>query len=204
MHRKAKRATYDREAIYGILDEALIAAVSVVVDGHPQVQPMIHVRDGDSIILHGLAGNRLLGLIASGAELCLNVTLIDALALARLIEDHSMLYRSATIYGRGEEIADLDEKLEIMSRVFASFVRSARMASLPPLDRNYLGGTMVLRVTIEEAVGKVNREVETSDGPEGIWSGIVPVTTAFGAPRPDARTEADGLGVPHEIAAYGR
>ena len=204
MRRKAKRATYDRDTIYAIFDEALIAAVSVVIDGRPQVQPMIHVRDGDSIILHGLAGNRLLGVIADGGELCLNVTMIDALALARRIEDHSMLYRSATIYGRGTQVTDLDEKMEIMSRVFESLVRSDRMASLPALDRNYLGGTMVVRVSIDDAVGKVNSAVETSEGPDGIWSGIVPVSTSFGTPKPDDRTAADGLVLPGDIASYRR
>ncbi len=134
MRRKAKRATYDRETIYAILDEALIASVAVSIKGQPNVQPMIHRRLGDRLILHGLATNRLLNAIAEGAEACINVFHLDALAIARKIEDHSMLYRSATIYGRGELVGDEAEKLAIMGQVFASLVGSGRLATLPPLQ----------------------------------------------------------------------
>jgi len=204
MRRKAKRATYDRAAIYAIVDEALTASVAAVIDGRPQVQPMIHVRIDDDIFLHGLGGNRLLSSIADGGEVCINVMLLDALAMARKIEDHSMLYRSATLYGRGEEVTDEDEKAAIMDQVFASIVRSERLGQLPPLVRGYLGGTMVVRVPIDEAVGKVNSDVETSDGGDGVWSGYVRVTTGFGPIEPDGRTEAEGLAAPDDIANYRR
>src|SRR5689334_22684960 len=110
MRRRAKRATYDVETIYAILDEALIASVAVAIDGTPHVQPMIHARIGSDIILHGLATNRLLNAIADGAEACINVAIIDALAICRRIEDHSMLYRSATVYGRGRIVKDEAQK----------------------------------------------------------------------------------------------
>src|SRR5690349_21635124 len=116
MRRKASRATYDRDTIYAIVDEALTASVAAVIDGRPQVQPMIHVRIGDDIILHGLGGNQLLSVIAAGGEACINVMLLDALAMARRIEDHSMLYRSATMYGRGQQVRDEAEKAAIMDR----------------------------------------------------------------------------------------
>ena len=73
MRRKASRATYDRDTIYTIIDEALTASVAAVIDGRPQAQPMIHVRIGDDIILHGLGGNRLLSTIAAGGEACINL-----------------------------------------------------------------------------------------------------------------------------------
>ena len=204
MRRKAKRATYDRDTIHAILDEALIASVAVTIDGHPHVQPMIHWRIGDRLILHGLASNRLLSAIAQGAEACVNVFLLDALAIARKIEDHSMLYRSATVYGRGELIEDEAEKLAIMEQVFASLVGSGRFATLPPLQPGYLGGTMVVAVPIEEAVGKVNDQVDTDDGPDGIWSGLLPVRLDFGTPVPDQRTADEGLQPEPHLAAYSR
>jgi len=204
MRRKAKRATYDRATIHAILDEALTASVAAVIDGRPQVQPMIHVRIGDDIILHGLGGNRLLSAIAAGGEACINVMHLDALALARTIEDHSMLYRSATVYGRGQQVLDEEEKARIMAQVFQSLVRSDRMAQLEPLVPGYLGGTMVVRVPIEEAVGKVNDSVETSDGVEGVWSGYMRVRTMFGPLEPDARTMAEGPEAPPDLSDYRR
>jgi len=204
MRRKASRATYDRDTIYAIVDEALTASVAAVIDGRPQVQPMIHVRIGDDIILHGLGGNRLLSAIAAGGEACINVMLLDALAMARRIEDHSMLYRSATIYGRGRQVVDEGEKAAIMNQVFASIVRSDRLAKLEPLAPGYLGGTMVVRVPIEEAVGKVNREVATEDGVDGLWSGYMRMATACGPLEADERTEREGIAPDPSIAGYKR
>ena len=179
-------------SIHAILDEALIASVAVSLDGQPQVQPMIHVRDGERLILHGLATNRLLSAIAGGAEACINVAIIDALVLARRIEDHSMHYRSATVYGRGALVEDEAEKLRLMEHVFAHLVKSDRLKHLPPLPDGYLKGTMVVLVPIDEAVGKVNEGVPTDDGPAGIWSGIVPLRIAQQEPVADGRTVSEG------------
>ena len=198
MRRKAKRASYDRETIYAILDAAPVASVAVSINGQPHVQPMIHVRDGDDIILHGLATNRLLSHIAAGGECCINVTLVDGLVLARKIEDHSMLYRSANIYGRGRLIEDASEKQRLMFRVFDHLVRVDRLRHLPSLPDGYLAGTMVVVVPIREAVAKVNAKVPADEGPEGIWSGIVPLRMESGQPLPDERTQAERaeLGAP--------
>ena len=198
MRRKAKRATYDRELVHAILDEALIAAVAVSIDGQPHVQPMIHVRDGDSLILHGLATNRLLSHIAAGGDACINVAHIDALVLARRTEDHSMHYRSATVYGRGEVVDDAEEKQRLMHKVFNHLVKTDRLQYLPDLPGGYLQGTMVVLVPIQEAVGKVNSGIATDDGPEGVWSGIVPVAVQKFDPVPDERTRAENAknGVP--------
>lgn len=204
VRRKPMRACYDRETLYAILDEALIASVAMVVDGSPQVQPMIHARIGDDIILHGLATNRLLGLLAAGAEACLNVTLLDALVLARRIEDHSFHYRSVTLYGRASPVEDPEEKQALMEKVFSSLVRSGRYATLPPLDLQYLKGTSVLRLSIGEAVGKINSASETGEGPAGIWSGLIPLSLTAGAPEPDERTRREALAPEPSVAAYRR
>ena len=204
MRRKASRATYDRDTIYAIVDEGLTASVAAVIDGRPQVQPMIHVRIGDDIILHGLGGNRLLSAIAGGGEACINVMLLDALAMARRIEDHSMLYRSATIYGRGQPVTNEDEKAAIMEKVFVAIVRSDRLASLEPLAPGYLGGTLVVRVPIEEAVGKVNSEVATEEGVDGLWSGYIRLSTRYGPLDADSRTRSEQLIPGPEVSAYRR
>lgn len=196
--RKAKRASYDAATVHAILDEALTAAVSVVIDGSPRVQPMIHVREGDRLILHGLATNRLLNTIANGGEACINVTLIDAMVLARRTEDHSMHYRSATVHGRGTLVADDAEKERLMRHVFAHLVKGERLNHLPPLPPGYLKGTMVVTVPIEEAVAKVNQGLPTDDGPDGIWSGVVPIQVSRLAPIADDRTTTERalLGMP--------
>lgn len=204
MRRRAKRATYDRAIVYSILDEALIASVATVIDGRPQVQPMIHVRDGDRLILHGHGTNRLLSAIAAGAEACINATIIDALALARRPEDHSMHYRSATVYGTGALIEGEAEKQRAMEQVFASLVRSNRFHSLPSLPPGYLAGTMVVDVAIEDAVGKVNDAVDTAGGPDGVWSGLIPLGLGIGAPLADERTLAEGVSAGADITGYSR
>jgi nitroimidazol reductase NimA-like FMN-containing flavoprotein (pyridoxamine 5'-phosphate oxidase superfamily) len=205
MRRKAKRACYDRDTLYAILDEALIASVAVVDDGRPRVQPMIHARIGDEIVLHGHAGNHLLSLLADGAEACLNISLVDGLVLARTIADHSLHYRSVTLFGRAANVEDPAEKLALMEKVFASLVRSGRYATLPPLDPQYLKGTRVLRMPIEEAVGKVNDEHSSpDDGPAGLWSGLIPLSLHAGDPRPDDRTRLEQVEPDASIAAYDR
>lgn len=199
MRRRARRATYDVETVRAILDEALIASVAVAIDGVAHVQPMIHARIGDELILHGLASNRLLNAIAHGAEACINVAIIDALAVCRRIEDHSMLYRSATVYGRGRLVTDEAQKAAIMTQVFESLVGKSRTGALPALPEGYLDGTMVVVVPIEEAVGKVNSDVPTEEGPNNVWSGFVPVEVAYGEPEPDARTAAESLAPPADL-----
>jgi nitroimidazol reductase NimA-like FMN-containing flavoprotein (pyridoxamine 5'-phosphate oxidase superfamily) len=198
VRRKAMRATYHVERVHSILDEALIASVAVSIDGQPHVQPMIHVRDGDRLILHGLATNRMLSHIARGGEACINVALIDAFVLARRTEDHSMHYRSASVYGRGTLVTDEAEKVGLMHKVFNHLVKTDRLQHLPALPPGYLKGTMVVLVPIEEAVAKVNDNVGTEDGPEGVWSGTVPVEIRKLDPIPDGRTQSEGatLGAP--------
>jgi nitroimidazol reductase NimA-like FMN-containing flavoprotein (pyridoxamine 5'-phosphate oxidase superfamily) len=191
MRRRANRATYDREPVHSILDEALIASVAVCIDGQPHVQPMIHVRDGDRLILHGLATNRLLSHIAGGGEACINVVMIDALVLARRTEDHSMHYRSATVYGHGSLVTDEAQKQALMHKVFNHLVRTDRLQHLPALPAGYLKGTMIVLVPIAEAVGKVNAGVATDDGPEGVWSGTVPVQVTKLEPVADERTRSE-------------
>jgi nitroimidazol reductase NimA-like FMN-containing flavoprotein (pyridoxamine 5'-phosphate oxidase superfamily) len=204
IRRRPKRASYDVATVHGIFDEALTASVAVVIDGVPHVQPMIHARIGDELILHGLATNRLLNAIAGGAEACINAFMIDALAVCRRIEDHSMLYRSATVYGRGRRVEDDAAKAAIMMQVFESLVGKSRTGSLPPLPEGYLDGTMVVVVPIKEAVAKVNSDVPTANGPDGVWSGFVPVAVAYGEPQPDQRTAEEALSPPSDLTPRGK
>ena len=201
MRRRPDRATYDQAKIYAVFDEALFASVAICFDGRPQVQPMIHLRLGRHLIFHGLAGNRVLSALASGEQACINVAVVDALALARRIEGHSMHYRSATAYGRGQRLIDEREKTQLMERVFAKLVGADRYARLPRLPKSYLSNTLVVRVVIENAIGKINEAVDTESGPDGIWSGVIPVRGIRGSPEPDARTLCEGIEPPQVSSA---
>jgi len=204
VRRKPERACYDRKTIFAILDEALFVSVAAVIEGQAHVQPMIHARVGEELILHGHANNRLLELMAGGAPACLNATLVDGLVLARRIEDHSFHYRSVTLFARASEVAIAADKQRLMQAVFESLVRSARYDALPELEEAYLATTRVLRLPIVEAVAKVNANRPGPDGPPGIWSGILPMRLTAGIPEPDERSVAEGLTPGPSISHYSR
>lgn len=188
VHRRAKRATYDRATVHAILDEGFWASVAVSIDGVPHVQPMLYARDGESLILHGSAKNRLLIHARGGGELCVNVTLIDGLILGSTIPDHSMNYRSVSIYSQASEITDIEAKLSAMKRVFDSLI-ARRWHGLPPLDQEYLAKhTIVFTLPISECVAKINAETPACSSPD-IWCGILPFSLAVGdpTPHPDCR-----------------
>ena len=116
--RRPQRASYDRTQVHAILDEALIGALATIIDGEPVVQPMIHARDGEEIILHGSSKNRMLNAIEAGARVCLSVTLLDGLLLGRSVPDHSFQYRSVAVHGVTRTIADPAEKSALATELF--------------------------------------------------------------------------------------
>src|ERR1700722_20148919 len=114
VYRMRKRATYDREVIHAILDRSLVCHVGVTIDGVPRVLPTLHARIDDRVYIHGAASNRMLGAAAEGTEICLTVTLIDGLVMARSAFHHSVNYRSAVIFGIATEAVDSERKLAAM------------------------------------------------------------------------------------------
>ena len=115
VRRIPKRGAYDKETIYSIVDDSLICHVGLVnEDGQPIVIPTIHARQGDNILLHGASTSRLLKHIGAGHDICITVTHVDGLVLARSAFHHSMNYRSAVLYGKGRFITDLDEQMEAL------------------------------------------------------------------------------------------
>src|SRR6185503_971879 len=117
VRRLAKRASYDRETVHAILDEGLICHLGFVVEGRPFVIPTIHARDGDTLYVHGSPGSRMLRAAKEGVDICVTVTLLDGLVLARSVYNHSMNYRSVVVVGRAREVTDPDEKLQAMQCV---------------------------------------------------------------------------------------
>jgi nitroimidazol reductase NimA-like FMN-containing flavoprotein (pyridoxamine 5'-phosphate oxidase superfamily) len=179
--RRAQRATYDRAQVHAILDEALIGALATIIDGDPVVQPMIHARDGEEVILHGSAKNRMLTALEAGARACLSVTLLDGLVLGRSVPDHTFQYRSVAVHGLTRAVTDPAEKRARMRKVFDHII-AHRWETLPPVDDDYLGTVKVLILPLEECVAKVNAALPADAPGEAIWSGVLPFALNAGTP----------------------
>lgn len=198
LHRLPRRGSHDRAAIDAILDEAWVAYVGIVDDG-PVVVPMSFARDGDRLLLHGSSKSRLMQALASGAECCVTVTLLDALVLARSQFNHSMNYRSVVVFGRCTLVPD-DEKPEAMRR-FVDHLLPGRSAETRPADERELRATMVVSLPLGEASAKVRSGPPGDDGADlelDAWAGLVPLARGYGAPEPAPGVERE---VPPSVRA---
>ena len=201
--RRAQRASYDKALVLAILDEAMIGALSTIIEGEPHVQPMIHARLDETLIFHGSSANRMLGALAAGARACFNVSLIDGLLLGRSVPDHSFQYRSVTVHGVARAHTDADEKRRLMRVVFDHIIAN-RWARLPPVSADYLGTMMVLTLPLAACVAKVNRatpEDVPGEPPHAVWSGVIPFQVAAGAPIPAPGPQPPP---PENVARYQR
>lgn len=182
VRRLAVRARYRRSEVLEILDAGLIAHVGVVTPEGPLVLPMAYGRDEHHLYLHGALANHLLG-SGKGQEICLTVTHLDGLVMARTPFHNSMNYRSAVVRGRARRIMDEEKKLSALKRI-TDHVAPNWDASRPPSPSD-LRATLVLELPLAEASAKV-REGGPKDEPEDMagpwWAGLVPITTRFQAP----------------------
>jgi len=205
VRRRAERGRYDRATVNAILDEALICHVGFVSDSQPFVIPTIHARDGARLLLHGAAASRMLGAAAQGIPLCVTVTLLDGLVLARSAFHHSMNYRSVVILGRATEINWPEEKMEAM-RLLVEHVAAGRWKdSRLPTDEE-LSATRILSIPITEASAKVRTGPPIDDEADhalNIWAGEIPVAETFGAPVPDPLLRT-GIAMPDYVRDYRR
>ena len=199
IRRVAQRAAYDRQSIDEIVDAALIAHVGTIRDGRPVVIPMLAVRDGDWLLLHGApaAGTFRRG---RGQQICVEMTLLDGLVLARSAFHHSLNYRSVVVLGEAEVISDESERERALEH-FVERLMPGRNEQLRPMTSTELKQTAVMRVSLERASAKVRTgppvdEDEDYDWP--VWAGVLPVSTALGQPVPDPRLE-DGVEVPAHV-----
>jgi len=203
--RHRERANYERATIHAILDEALICHVGFVADAQPFVLPTTHARIDEQLYLHGAAANHMLGSLSDGAPLCVTVTLIDALVLARSYFRHSMNYRSVVVLGAGRRVTDRDEKGRAMHALIER-VHPGRSALLRAPTPQELDLTTVLALPIEEASAKIRTgppiDLET-DYSRPCWAGVLPIELKGGTPVPDARVPP-GLAPPPQIASWSR
>jgi uncharacterized protein len=198
-----KRAHYDRETLYGILDAGFICHVGYAIDGQPYVTPTAYWREGDHVYWHGSAASRMLRHLEQGAECCLTVTHLDALVLARSGFHHSLDYRSAMLFGRAHKVADPDEKLAKLEN-FVERVAPGRWAGLRPVNKKELKATTLLGMEITEASAKVRAAGVVDDEEDyrlPIWAGVVPVRMVAGAARDDGRL-APGTARPDHLDSF--
>jgi uncharacterized protein len=204
VRRRAGRGNYKRATIHAILDEGMVGHVGVVGHGgQPFVIPALYARDGDRVYLHGSPLSRLLSTLADGVPMCLTVTLIDGLVLARSAFHHSMNYRSVVILGEGRPIQDPDRKDRAL-RALVEHIVPGRSGDARGPNPKELKATEVIELEIDEASAKIRT------GPPGdasadmglpVWAGELPITMTVGEPVPDADCS---LSVPHYIRAYAR
>ncbi len=203
VRRLADRARYDRETIEDILDAGFVCHVGFVDQGRPVVIPMLYVRWGDHLLLHGSVASRLLRTVGRGVEVCVTVTLLDGVVLARSAFNHSANYRSVVVFGLGAAIDDVAEKRRALDLLVDRLV-PGRRDHLRRMTERELAATTVVRVPLAEASAKVRTgpphdEEEDYDLP--IWAGVVPVGWTVGDPTPDPRNPA-GLEVPTHVREY--
>lgn len=203
--REPDRAVYDRAAAYEILDEGFICHVGFVVDGQPFVIPTSYGRKDANLYIHGSAASRMLRNLDSGIPVCVTVTLLDGLVLARSIFNHSMNYRSVVVLGTAVAVKDPAEKLEAL-RLLSEHILPSRWDDSRQPNEKELKATMALRLPITEFSCKVRQGPPIDDEPDysfPTWAGVVPLTMETGIPISDARLDP-AFEVPEYARNYSR
>jgi len=203
--READRAVYDRAAAYKILDEGFICHVGFVVDGQPFVIPTGYGRVGDNLYIHGSAASRMLRCVDQGVAVCVTITLLDGLVLARSIFNHSMNYRSVVILGTAVAVNDAKEKLEAL-RLLSEHILPGRWAESRQPNERELKATLIMRLPIEEFSAKVRQGPPVDDEADyafPTWAGVIPLEMVAGNPLPDARLDP-AYEVPRSARQYSR
>lgn len=203
IRRLPKRGSYEKDVVYNILDQGIVCHVGLATEEGPVVIPTGYARRGDEILLHGSAGSRLLNAAAAGAPLCVTVTLVDGLVLARSTFHHSMNYRSVILFGKAELIEEPEEKAKALEALVEHLVpgrtRDARAA-----DAGELTATIVLRLPIREASAKIRTGPPVDDDRDlsrDIWAGVLPFVRRPGEPVPDEYTRKE-TSVPDYVRRY--
>ncbi|MBT3153914.1 pyridoxamine 5'-phosphate oxidase family protein [Streptomyces sp. CHD11] len=203
--RSPGRAAYDKELVHAILDEGYVCHLGFVRDGAPVVLPTLYGRIGEVLYVHGSTGSRPLraaGRADAGLPVCLTVTHVDALVLARSAFHHSVNYRSVVVHGLAHDVTDPEEKRQALDAL-VDHVVPGRAADSRPADRKELAATAVLRLELAEVSAKL-RTGGANDEPEDLglphWAGVVPLRKGYGTPLADPGL-APGTALPGYLAA---
>jgi nitroimidazol reductase NimA-like FMN-containing flavoprotein (pyridoxamine 5'-phosphate oxidase superfamily) len=188
VRRHPERGTEDRTVIDAILDEAMVCHVGFVdAGGGPVVIPMLHARNGNRILLHGSPASRLIRTLKAGGDVCVTVTIVDGVVLARSVFNHAMNYRSVVLFGTAEEVTDPGEK-DAALRAFTERLLPGRWEEARrPTDRE-TRATTILAIPIDRATAKVRTGPPSDDEADlslEVWAGVVPIRSTAGTPEPD-------------------
>jgi nitroimidazol reductase NimA-like FMN-containing flavoprotein (pyridoxamine 5'-phosphate oxidase superfamily) len=198
IRRLPKRARYDRETLYAILDAGFVCHIGYVIDGQPYVTPTAYWREGDAVYWHGSSKSRMLLALEKQPRICLTVMHLDGLVVARSGFHKSVNYRSAMLFGRPCKVTEPEEKLAKMAQ-FVERLYPGRWPELRPVTRQELKAMSVFGLRIDEAVAKVRSGPPVDDEPDyalPIWAGVVPVRQVLGAPEDDGRLAPGAPGAP--------
>ncbi|MER6784676.1 pyridoxamine 5'-phosphate oxidase family protein [Streptomyces sp. NPDC000658] len=203
--RAAHKASYDRELVHSILDEGYVCHLGFVRDGAPIVLPTLYARVGETLYVHGSTGSRPLrmaGQADPGLPVCLTVTHVDGLVLARSAFHHSINYRSVMVHGTAYDVTDPQDKRDALDAL-VDHVVPGRAADSRPANRKELAATAVIRLGLGEVSAKT-RTGGVNDEPEDLalphWAGVLPLRKGYDAPVPEADL-APGARFPDYLAA---
>jgi nitroimidazol reductase NimA-like FMN-containing flavoprotein (pyridoxamine 5'-phosphate oxidase superfamily) len=205
VHRIPERGVYDRAVIDAILDEGLVCHIGFVDGGLPVVIPTLYARVDDGVYVHGSAASRMLRQVAAGADMCLTVTLVDGLVLARSAFHHSINYRSVVVFGRARMVEDSAEKL-VALEAFAEHIMPGRWRDARPPNAQELKATKILALPLTEASAKVRSGPPKDDEADyslATWAGVIPASVTYGSPVSDPRLATE-VAAPDYVRNYRR
>jgi uncharacterized protein len=205
LQRLPKRGHFDRETIYDILDEGFVCHLGFAVEGRPFVIPTGYARLGDDLLIHGSAASRTLRAIANFIDVCVTVTLVDGLVLARSAFHHSVNYRSVVIYGKATVVTDVEEKNRALE-AFTDHIVPGRWADVRWPNDIELKATTVLKLPIEEASAKIRTGGPVDDEEDyelDVWAGVLLLDVKTSKPVDDERLNP-GLKPPEYVTKYNR
>ncbi|MEM6448989.1 MAG: pyridoxamine 5'-phosphate oxidase family protein [Cyanobacteria bacterium P01_D01_bin.105] len=203
--RAPKRGRYDFETVASILDAGLVCHVGFVINHQPVVIPTAYGRLDDKVYIHGAGASRLMQSLKTGIDVCLNVTLLDGLVLARSAYHHSMNYRSVVLFGKAEQVNEPNEK-RLALRAFTEHVMKGRWDEVRPPNPAELASTVVLALPITEASAKIRTGPPIDDPADydlPVWAGVLPLRKQAGSPIADPKLPV-GVAVPDNIRTYQR
>jgi len=190
--RRPQRGHYDRETVYAVLDSAIVGHLGYVIGGQPRVTPTAYWREADALYWHGSAASPMLRAMEKGGEVCLTVSILDGLVLARSAMHHSLNYRSVMVFGRPYKVEDAHEKQARMEAFLERLYpgRWQELEALRPVRKQELKAITLLGLHLDEASAKIRSGPPVDDEDDyalPIWAGVLPVLSVVGAPVDDGR-----------------
>ena len=205
IRRVPKRGNYDRDTIYQILDEGLICHIGFIANNQPFVIPTAYGRIDDCLYIHGSPASRMIRTLKEGIEMCVTVTLLDGLVLARSAFHHSMNYRSVVAFGTATVVDDESEKLQAL-QAFTEHIIRDRWQEVRPPNSKELAGTLVLSLPLNEASAKVRSGPPIDDEKDytlPVWAGELPLSFQTAPAIADPRL-SENIGIPAYVKNYNR